>query len=183
MNKYLRASMCGVISICKFGLLKIEKGNNFSCKLINLVSPLTEVTIDKGGHLCIGAKFRMRSGAKIRVRKNADLSIGDNFSMSNNCVITAWEKIKIGDNVQFGPGVLVYDQDHDLKVPGGLAAEKYKTKPIHIGNGVWVGANTIILRGTVIGDNTDIGAGSIIKGNIPANSLVVQKRETNIMKL
>lgn len=183
MNKYLRASICGMISICKFGLLKIEKGRNFNCKLVNLVSPLTEVTIDKGGYLYIGTRFRMRSGAKIRVRKNANVSIGENFSMSNNCVITAWERIDIGDNVQFGPGVLVYDQDHDLKVPGGLAAEQYKTKPVCIGNGVWIGANTIILRGTVIGDNTVIGAGSIVKGNIPANSLVVQKRETNITKL
>jgi acetyltransferase-like isoleucine patch superfamily enzyme len=183
MNKYLRASICEMISICKFGLLKIEKGKKFNCKLINLVSPLTEVTVDKGGSLYIGNKFRMRSGAKIRVRKNASISIGKNFSMSNNCVITAWEKIEIGDDVQFGPNVLVYDQDHDLKVSGGLAAEQYKTKPIYIGNGVWIGANTIILRGTVIGDNTVIGAGSVVKGDIPANSLVVQKRETNIMKL
>ena len=183
MNKYLRASICGMISICKFGLLKIEKGKNFNCKLVNLVSPLTEITVDKGAHLSIGNKFRMRNGAKIRVRKNANVSIGENFSMSNNCVITAWEKIEIGDNVQFGPGVLAYDQDHDVRVPGGLAAEKYKIKPICIGNGVWVGANTIILRGTIIGDNTVIGAGSIIKGNIPANSVVVQKRKTNITKL
>lgn len=183
MNKYLRATICELISICKFGLLKIEKGRKFNCKMINLVSPLTEVTIDKGGQLRIGNKFRMRSGAKIRVRKNANVSIGKNFSMSNNCVITSWEKIDIGDNVQFGPGVLVYDQDHDLKVPGGLAAEKYKTKPIYIGDGVWIGANTIILRGTVIGENTVIGAGSIVKGKIPANSLVVQKRETSIMQL
>ena len=116
MNKYLRASICEMISICKFGLLKIEKGKKFNCKLINLVSPLTEVTVDKGGSLYIGNKFRMRSGAKIRVRKNASISIGKNFSMSNNCVITAWEKIEIGDDVQFGPNVLVYDQDHDLKV-------------------------------------------------------------------
>ena len=76
MNKYLRASICEMISICKFGLLKIEKGKKFNCKLINLVSPLTEVTVDKGGSLYIGNKFRMRSGAKIRVRKNASISIG-----------------------------------------------------------------------------------------------------------
>lgn len=183
MNKYIRASVCGVISLCKFGILKLEKGKNFNCKLFNLVSPLTEITVDRGACLSIGNKFRMRSGAKIRVRKNAVISIGENFSMSNNCVITAWEKIDIGNNVQFGPGVLVYDQDHDLRVPGGLAAEKYKTKPICIGNGVWIGANTIILRGTVIGDNTVIGAGSIIKGDIPPNSVVIQKRDTKITNL
>lgn len=175
--------MCGANSLIKFGVLKIQCGNRFNCDMVNLVSPLTEITVDKGGKLAIGKIFRMRSGAKLRVRPNAEVTIGSNFSMSNNCVITSWDKIEIGDNVQFGPGVLVYDQDHDVKVPGGLAAEKYKTKPIKIGNGVWVGANSIILRGTSIGDNVVIAAGSIVKGKIPSNSLLVQKRENEIREL
>lgn len=183
MNKYVHALLCGANSLIKFSLLKFECGNKFKCNWVNLVSPLTEITVDKGGELKIGKTFRMRSGSKLRVRKNAKVCIGKNFSMSNNCVITSWEKIDIGNNVQFGPGVLIYDQDHDVNVPGGLAAEKYKTKPIKIGNNVWIGANSVILRGTYIGDNSVIGAGSIIKGEIPSCSLLVQKRENVIREL
>ena len=47
---------------------------------------------------------------------------------------------------------------------------------IEIGENVWVGANTVILRGTKIGNNCVIGAGSVIKGIIPANSIIIQKR-------
>lgn len=183
MNKYVRAAVCCSISVAKFCCLKICRGRNFHFHFPALVSPLTEITVDKGGSLAIGKMYRMRSGSKLRVRKNASVSIGENFSMSNNCVITAWERIEIGNNVQFGPGVLVYDQDHDIRALGGLAAEQYKTKPIKIGDGVWIGANSVILRGTTIGDNTVIGAGSIVKGDIPAKSLFVQKRDSQIVQL
>lgn len=183
MNKYVHALFCGANSLIKFSVLKIKCGKRFECNMVNLVSPLTEITVDKGGKLAIGKMFRMRSGSKLRIRHNAKVTIGHNFSMSNNCVITSWEKIEIGDNVQFGPGVLIYDQDHDVKVPGGLAAERYKTKPIKIGNGVWIGANSIILRGTSIGDNSVIAAGSIVKGEIPSGSLFIQKRENEIREL
>ena len=52
-----------------------------------------------------------------------------------------------------------------------------------IGNRVWIGANTVILRGTVIGDDCVIGAGSVVKGNVPANSVLVQKRDDEIIKI
>ena len=79
--------------------------------------------------------------------------------MSNGCVVTTYDHIKIGDNVMLGPNVLIYDQDHDYQVEGGVAAMKFKTAPITIGNNVWIGANTLILRGTTIGDNSVVGGG------------------------
>lgn len=180
MNKYLHASICLGIGMFKCGTLKLLRGVDFEFSLPNLISPRTELTQDKGGKLSIGKMLRLRSGAKIRVRKNAVVQIGKNLSMSNNCMVVAWERIEIGDNVQFGPGVLVYDQDHDYNVAGGLAAEKYKTSPITIGNNVWIGANVIILRGTVIGDNCVVAAGSVIKGIYPDNVLIYQKHDTVI---
>ena len=57
---------------------------------------------------------------------------------------------------------------------------QFKTAPVVIGSNVWIGANTVILRGTVIGDNCVIGAGCVVRGEIPANSVVTQKRETEL---
>lgn len=164
----------------KFSLLKALRGKRFSATAVNLISPGTEITLDRGGDLHIGKMMKMRNGSILRVRKGATVSIGDNFNMGNHCIITAYERITIGNEVQFGPGVLVYDQDHDFKAEGGLAAKKFKTAPITIGNNVWIGANTIILRGTSIGDNCVVGAGSVMKGSFPPNSLIVQKRETEV---
>ena len=88
--------------------------------------------------------------------------------------------IVLGDNIQLSPNVQIYDHDHDYRAEGGLAAMKYKTAPVEIGNNVWIGANCVILRGTKIGDNCVVAAGSVIKGEFPANTLIYQKRETEI---
>lgn len=183
MNKYVRAAVCAATGLLKTSVLKLGKGSAFNGGFIALISPLTEITVDRGGKLSWGKLIKIRSGSKIRVRKGAICKIGDNFSMSNNCVLTAHESIVIGNGVQFGPGVLVYDHDHDFRASGGLAAKKYKTTPIEIGNNVWIGANSIILRGTKIGDNCVVGAGTIVKGNFLDNSLICQNRETKISQI
>lgn len=109
------------------------------------------------------------------MRSNAKLKIGNNVSLNYNDMIVCHEKITIGNDVQLSPNVQIYDHDHDYKA--GLKKMKYKTAPVEIGNEVWIGANSIILRGTTIGDNAVIGAGSVVKGNIPAGTVFVQKRE------
>lgn len=101
-----------------------------------------------------------------------------NFGMSNGCVVTAYEHIKIGGNVMFGPNVLVYDQDYDYQAEGGISAMKFKTAPITIVNNVWIGVNTLILRGTTIGDSSVIDGGAVIKGDYPPGSVIIQKRVT-----
>ena len=180
MKKYIHAGLRMMNGFFKAVLLKLTCGKSFNGKLVCLISPRTEITLDRGGQLFWGQMLKVRSGCKVRVRKNAKLAVGDNFSMSNNGVITARESIRIGSNVQFGPGVLVYDHDHDYKAHGGLAAKKYKTSPIEIGDNVWIGANSIILRGTKIGSNCVVAAGTIVRGEIPDGSLVYQKRDTQI---
>ena len=180
MNKYVRGIGCAIVGTLKAVILKIERGSKVSFAFPSLISPSTEVTVDKGGSLFVGRRISMRNGSRLAVRKNGVLKIGDNFYMNTGCLISAHESITIGNDVEFGPGVLVYDQDHDFRVESGLRAKKFKTAPVTIGNNVWIGANTIILRGTIIGDNCVIGAGSIVKGAFPPNSIVIQKRITEI---
>ena len=126
--------------------------------------------------LRIDRKLKMHNGAKIRVRKGGKLEIGKNFGMNNGCVVTAYDHIKIGDNVMLGPNVLIYDQDHDYRAEGGVAAMKFKTAPVVIGNNVWIGANTVVLRGTHIGNNCVIAAGCVVKADIPDGTVFLQKR-------
>lgn len=97
MNKYLHAGICLGIGLLKCSTLKIVRGTSFDFSIPNLISPRTELTLDKGGSLSIGKMLRLRSGAKIRVRKNAVVKIGKNLSMSNNCMVVAWERVEIGD--------------------------------------------------------------------------------------
>ena len=138
---------------------------------------MTEITVDKGGRLSVGKLLKIRSGGKLRVRKNAVVKIGDKFSMSNNCMLVSRESITVGDNVILGPNVLIYDHDHDYR-SGSVDGEAYKTSPVKIGNNVWIGANVMILRGTEIGDNCVVAAGTVLKGKYGSDLLIYQPRET-----
>lgn len=183
MNKYVRAMVCVPCGTVKMLWTKLFHVINFRAPWICLVSPHTEITMDYGAKLSIGKRFKMRDGAKIRVRKGAICRIGRNVSVNSNNMIACHESIIIGDNCQFSPNVQIYDHDHDFRAESGIGAMKYKTSPVKIGNNVWIGANTVILRGTEIGDNCVIGAGSVIKGTFPTNSIIVQKRTTEIKSI
>lgn len=180
MNKYIHAAYCVPCGIIKMAWIKLFHIGNFKGPLFSMVSPLTEISLDNGGRLEIGEKFKMRDGAKIRVRKGAICKIGRNTSVNCNNMIACREKIIIGNDVQFSPNIQIYDHDHDFRVEGGVKAGQYRTGTVEIGNNVWIGANTIILSGSVIEDNAVIAAGSIVKGKVPAGAVFVQKRVSEI---
>jgi acetyltransferase-like isoleucine patch superfamily enzyme len=178
MKKYIRAGICVTYSLIKFYVIKLFHIKDFKFTALNLVSPFTEIEIDKKARLSLGKMVRIRSGSRVIVRNGAQVKIGENTSLNHGCMVISHEKISIGKGVQFGPNVLIYDHDHDFRAENGLKELKYKTSPVEIGNNVWIGANVVILRETKIGDNCVIGAGSVIKGEYAANMVIMQKRKT-----
>lgn len=179
MNKYVRMVIEVPTGIIKATINSIRKNVKINPKCA--ISPFAEITIERAAQANIAAKFRARSGSHIRVRKGAQLIIGSNTSVNHNCMIVCREKIEIGSDVQFSPNIMVYDHDHDFRAEGGVKDMKYKSSPIKIGNNVWIGANSVILRGSVIGDNAVIGAGCVVKGDVPAGAVLVQKRVSDIV--
>lgn len=178
MRRLINNILSCIYSLIRFSLMKIFhlKGLNFH--LIERFSPNVVVEMGENSSLFLGRKVRVHSGSKIKVRKNAKLVLGPGVKMNYNCIIACRKEIKIGADTQFGPSVYVYDHDHDYKA--GLLKDEYLEESVEIGKNCWIGANTVILRGTRIGDNSVVGAGCVLKGIFPANSVVVQKRETVI---
>ena len=148
--------------------------------------------------------MRCYFGVEIRVRKNSKLSIGncvsvgkrtlisltsgkieigDNVGINSDCKIVSHYSIKIGKNTIFAPGVMVYDHDHIFSSQAGVEQRNFKTSPIEIGQNCWIGANSVILRGTKIGNNCVIAAGSVVKGTIDNGALFVQKRENEYISI
>lgn len=74
-----------------------------------------ELELDKSSRVEISRKAIFSTGCCIRVRGNAVLKIGDGVYFNNNCILTAREKIIIGDRTIFGPGVAIFDNDHAYK--------------------------------------------------------------------
>lgn len=181
MNKYVRAAVCVPTGLIKMAWTKLFHFKTFSGPVISLVSPCSEITMDRGAELRIGRAFKMRDGAKIRVRKDAVCAIGNNSSINSNNIIACRERVEIGNDVQLSPNVQIYDHDHDFRTENGVKDGMYKTAPIKVGNNVWIGANSVILRGTEIGDNCVIGAGCIVKGKYEPGTVIVQKREEIVL--
>ena len=166
-------------SFIKFSVMKIVNGKDFRFSPVERFSPDVVTEFNRGSHVKLGKMVRVHSGSKIKVRKDGTLIIRKNVRMNHNCIIVCREKIEIGEGTEFGPSVYLYDHDHDYRV--GLKEEKFLSAPVVIGKNCWIGANTVILRGTVIGDNCVIGAGSVIKGCFPDKSVIVQRRTTEIL--
>ncbi|KAJ9465493.1 Maltose O-acetyltransferase [Diplonema papillatum] len=97
-----------------------------------------------------------------------NIKLGDDVYMNFDCVILDICPVEIGDKTLFGPGVHVYAATHPIDPP--LRATGIEGgKPVKIGKNVWVGGRVVILPGVTIGDNTTIGAGSVVTKDVPAN--------------
>ena len=159
-------------------ILKLFRGKSLQVALIERFSPNVVFEMNKGANATIEKGVRVHSGTKIKVRKNAALFMGENAKINYNCIIACHNKISIGAGTEFGPSVYVYDHDHDYRA--GLKENKFLSAPVMIGKNCWIGANTVILRGTKLGDGCVVGAGCVIKGEYPAGSVIVQKRQTEV---
>ncbi len=178
MNKYVKNAICIPYGAMKNIWTKLFHPLNFNGTLLCYASLSSEITIDHGGMLSIGKMFKIRNGAKVTVRKDGKCKIGHHCFINSNSLIVCHNNIQIGDYCQISPHVQIYDHDHDFRDREGLKSKKYKCESVIIGSNVWIGAESVVLRGTIIGDNCVIGAGSVIKGSIPSNTVVVQKRNT-----
>ena len=80
--------------------------------------------------------------------------------------------IYVGDNVMFGPNVILSTAGHPILPELREKGMQYNL-PVHIGNNCWLGAGVIVMPGVSIGDNSVIGAGSVVTRDIPANVVAV----------
>ena len=102
------------------------------------------------------------------------ITIGNNCGISGSTIYSV-NKISIGKNVLIGANCKIVDSDfHPVNYKERLADPNINiaSAPIKINENVFIGAGSIILKGTEIGKNCTIGAGSIVKGKFPENCVI-----------
>ncbi len=99
------------------------------------------------------------------------ITVGNNFYLNTHCHILG--EITIGDNVQIGPKVVIWGQDHGINKDQLICEQVRVSLPITIGDDVWIGTHAMILKGISIGKGVVVGAGSVVTKNIPDYAIVV----------
>lgn len=100
--------------------------------------------------------------------------LGNNVYANFNLTLVDDTDIYIGDSVMLGPNVVLATAGHPVDPELRRLVYQFN-QPIHIGNNVWLGAGVIVLPGVTIGDNSVVGAGSVVTKDIPANVVAVGK--------
>lgn len=166
---------------------KVHSG--FSTLYVGTLARMRGISIGSGTEFFGLAKFKKARTATIRIGKHncfrssptsnligvnrpciisalepeSKVVIGDHCGFSGT-VIGCFASIAIGDHVKCGANTLITDGDWHAEDP-----RSSKPRPIVIGNNVWLGVNVTVMKGVTIGENSLIGAGSIVTKDIPAN--------------
>ncbi|MET3037741.1 sugar O-acetyltransferase [Chryseobacterium sp. NRRL B-14859] len=109
-----------------------------------------------------------------------NITTGENFYANHNLVILDCARVEFGDNVFIGPNCSFYTAGHPLDVKQRNEGLEY-AYPIKVGDNVWFGGNVVVLPGISIGNNSVIGAGSVVTRDIP-DSVVAAGNPCKVIK-
>lgn len=137
-----------------------------------------------GSRLSIGKGTTWRKHLSILIDSGGKVKIGKNCFFNNYCSINSNVIVSIGDNSIFGEGVKIYDQNHRFRSSEtNISEQGFSCEEVTIGENCWIGSNAVILKGTHIGSHCVIGAGAVVSGDIPDNTLVKASRELTMEKI
>lgn len=155
------------------------------------------------GQIILGKGVRLSGW--LTVLGKGKITIGDYTLIGARSVIQAWKDVTIGSYVMISPDVWIQDnnshsvfaQDRLVDILGsrdfnsiGIDITNAVAKPITIGDHVWIGRRTMILKGVTIGDRAVVAAGSVVSQDVPADTVVagnpakiVKKIENNSVSI
>ena len=126
--------------------------------------------IDDKAHFVVGANVICRNFENFHV-SSGKVILHNGVFINNSCSFNCMERIEIEAGTMMGEGVRFYDHDH-IYTAEKIEKWQWTSAPIIVGRDCWIGSNVTILKGVTIGDNTIIGAGCLVRNDIPANSVV-----------
>ncbi|RZL51929.1 MAG: acyltransferase [Pedobacter sp.] len=181
LRRLIMFPILGINKLATMFLLYVNnvKHFNFSSHGIPYIS------VAYGGFFSIGKNFKIintlssnpigrSQKCSFVVNKGAKLIIGENVGISQAAIVCHLE-ISIGNDVKIGGGVCIYDTDFHSLDPiirqGALDIENKVNTPVLIKANAFIGANSTILKGVTIGENSVIGACSLVAKNVPDNEI------------
>lgn len=124
----------------------------------------------------IGKNALLEDGVSFKVDGPWDeatrIKIGDNVFVGRNVEFNITSSIEIGNAVLIATGCVFVDHDHGTSLAGiEIRHQTVTSSPIVIGDNVWIGASTVVLKGVTIGRDAIVGAGSVVTRDVPSGQV------------
>jgi len=131
-----------------------------------------QLQVGRGGELRFGHFAWIGDGTKIRCHEGV-VEIGDKTVFGQDCTVSAYQRIRIGQQCVIADRAMFIDFDHgvvDVETP--IRHQGIYKRDVVVGSNVWIGYGACILRGVRVGDNAIVGTNSVVTRDVPANAVV-----------
>jgi acetyltransferase-like isoleucine patch superfamily enzyme len=131
-----------------------------------------EIQIGRKGTIRFGRFVWVGDGTKIRCHEG-EVVIGPKTVLGQDCTISAYQHIRIGEQCVIADRAMFIDFDHgSVEVDRPVRQQGIYKRDVEVGSNVWIGYGACILRGVRVGDNAVIGTNSVVTRDVPANAVV-----------
>ncbi len=131
-----------------------------------------ELEIGRKGKLDLGRFVWIGDGTKIRCHEGR-VEIGAKTVMGQECTISAYQHVRIGEQCVIADRAMFIDFDHGVvEVERPIRQQGIYKRDVEVGSNVWIGYGACILRGVSVGDNSIVGTNSVVTRDVPANAVV-----------
>ena len=131
-----------------------------------------ELEIGRKGEIRFGRFVWIGDGSKIRCHEG-EVEIGPKTVMGQECTISAYQRVRIGEQCVIADRAMFIDFDHGVvEVERPIRVQGIYKRDIEVGSNVWIGYGACILRGVRVGDNAIVGTSAVVTKDVPANAVV-----------
>jgi acetyltransferase-like isoleucine patch superfamily enzyme len=131
-----------------------------------------ELEVSPRGRIELGRFVWIGDGSKLRCHEGR-IEIGAKTVMGQECTISAYQRVRIGEQCVIADRSMFIDFDHGVvEVERPIRLQGIYKRDVIVGSNVWIGYGACILRGVSVGDNSVIGTNSVVTKDVPANAVV-----------
>jgi acetyltransferase-like isoleucine patch superfamily enzyme len=131
-----------------------------------------QLQVGKRGELRFGRFTWIGDGTKIRCHEGV-VEIGAKTVMGQECTISAYQRVRIGEECVIADRAMFIDFDHGIvEVERSIRHQGIYKRDVRVGANVWVGYGACFLRGVTVGDNSVVGTNAVVARDVPANAVV-----------
>ncbi len=147
-------------------------GRRWSTEGMLFLGRRLEIEIAPKAQVRFGRFVWIGDGSKIRCHEGV-VEIGEKTVMGQECTISAYQRVRIGEQCVIADRAMFIDFDHGVvEVERPIRVQGIYKRDVEVGSNVWIGYGACILRGVRVGDNSIVGTNAVVTKDVPANAVV-----------